>query len=276
MGGFGTFKRKWAQQLYDIIFNVSFWTCGTVCALNLIYQKTPYHNFPTDALTAYVHLPAWQSWLTWRRFVKTPGCAELLSKARSNTDRAAKLDLILRVVGWIVLAVQCVMVADVLVGFSMPRTLELAAHGSPHEYHKFESVHALIMWAVIPPVIAAMFSSYVMFGFFAMLHILDILATRDLLARCIEPLAAYYSRDQKADAAGPTASRARESRKAVRATPRAQATPRGQAMFSSTGGDSCSVADASEFGAPWSQMLWTTCRSFSARPRWRTRAGRRG
>lgn len=121
MGGFGTFKSKKAQRLYDIIFNVSFWTCGSVCALNLIYQKMPYHNLPTDMLTAYVHLPAWQSWLIWRRFVKTQGCAELLAKAQSNQDRAKKLNTILRFGGWLVLLVQCVMVPSPRFAFGRTR-----------------------------------------------------------------------------------------------------------------------------------------------------------
>lgn len=62
----------------------------------------------------------------------------------------------------------------------MPQTLVFEQKGF-HEFHKFASVHALIMWVVIPPVVAAMFASYVMFAFVALLHILDIMATEERL-----------------------------------------------------------------------------------------------
>lgn len=70
----------------------------------------PYHNFPTDMLTAYVHLPAWQSWYVWRKFVKTHACEDLLSRALSNRERQDKMNLVLRVGGWLVLLIQCAMV----------------------------------------------------------------------------------------------------------------------------------------------------------------------
>lgn len=242
-GGFGTFEGKRAQQLYDIVFNLSFWTCGTLCLLNLIYRKTPYHNFPTDALTAYVHFPAWQSWIVWRRFVKSSACAELLSNAQAKQDRQSKFNAILRYGGWVVLAVQCAMVVDVLLGFSLPRTLDIARDGDGHDYSSFADVHALMMWVVIPPVIAAMFASYVMFGFIALLHLLDILATNDLLSKCIEPLAGYYDDPEKiAVAPAPDPALRRASRQSVFQTPRAS----DRAVC--TGAESSSVEGSSEFG----------------------------
>jgi len=238
LGGFGTFKSKWAQRAYDIIFNISFWSCGALCALNLVYKEKPYHNFPTDALTAYVHFPAWQSWLVWHRFVKTNGCDELLSKAQSNKERQGKLNLLLQVGGWLVLLVQCAMVTDVLMGFSLPRTLDLAGEHEAHEFKNFMSMHAMAMWLVIPPVISAMFSSYVMFGFIACLHLLDILATKDLLAKCIEPLAGYYEDPQKADAVSE-----KPKKRGSRKLEHQHMTPRTREKETTS-----SVADSSEFG----------------------------
>lgn len=119
-----------------------------------------------------------------RRTPELPHPYMLLSLGHSRIG--SMLEALSEVVIWVEHRAACreassgaAQVADVLVGFSLPRTLELESKGSLHEYHEFKSIHALIMWAVIPPVIAGMFSSYVMFGFIAMLHILDILATRD-------------------------------------------------------------------------------------------------
>lgn len=75
-GGLAQFKSKRAQQIYNILFNFSFWLCGAMCAVNLLYKDMPYHVFPTDVLTAYVHLPACQSWVVWRRFVSSSGCED--------------------------------------------------------------------------------------------------------------------------------------------------------------------------------------------------------
>lgn len=50
------------------------------------------------------------------------------------------------------------------------------------------------MWIITPPLIAVMFTCYVMFAFTATLHLLDILAIRETLAQCVVPLAGYYDR----------------------------------------------------------------------------------
>ena len=41
------------------------------------------------------------------------------------------------------------------------------------------------MWAIIPPVIAAMFASYSMFAFIAGLHWLDIRSVKKTLEECL-------------------------------------------------------------------------------------------
>lgn len=84
--------------------------------------------------------------LPWRR----PLGEELLSKARSSSDGQWAFDWALRIGGHIVLCLQLLMVADVLMGFSLPGTLHMA-HGR-EEPDAFASVHALAMWIAIPPV----------------------------------------------------------------------------------------------------------------------------
>jgi len=121
--------------------------------------------------------------------------------------------------------------------------LDIARDGDGHDYSSFADVHALMMWVVIPPVIAAMFASYVMFGFIALLHLLDILATNDLLSKCIEPLAGYYDDPEKiAVAPAPDPALRRASRQSVFQTPRAS----DRAVC--TGAESSSVEGSSEFG----------------------------
>lgn len=192
MGGFAQFRGKRAQRAYDVIFSSSFWFCATLCTANLFLHRTPYHLQATDLITAYVHVPAWQSWLVWRRFVRSRGCEELLAKAQANDEQRAVLDAALRVGGRLVLLLQCIMVADVLVGWALPGILEDPHAMSGEMLPSYTFVHSVAMWLFVPPVVAAMMGSYVMFGFTALLHWLDIQATRDLLSECVGPLAGFY------------------------------------------------------------------------------------
>lgn len=187
LGGFTQFNNRCVNALYTIVFNVSFWTCGILCAANLAYQAVPYHIVSTDALTAYVHFPAWQSWLTWRYFVKSKKCDELLTKVYSQPHNQYIVAITCRVAGWLVLLVQIVMVSDVLFGFSLPYALgQGLEQGCKLPFLKeFKAIHSYGMWFIIPPVIAAMFGSYSMFAFIAMLHILDIRTVRSVLLECL-------------------------------------------------------------------------------------------
>lgn len=118
-------KGRRTQLVYDIVFNLIFWTCGAFCTMNVYFREAPYHLLPTDFLTSYVHIPAWQSWLVWRRFVRSPSCVELLARVQSSEDGRAKLNLASRLGGWLVLLLQCAMIVDGLLGFSLPGTLHV-------------------------------------------------------------------------------------------------------------------------------------------------------
>lgn len=194
MGGFAQLKDRWTQLVYDIVFNLVFWICGALCTLNLYYREAPYHLLPTDFLTAYVHVPAWQSWVVWRRFVKSSSCTELLARVQSSPEGQANLNVALRVGGWLVLILQCVMIVDGLLAFSVPGTLHVI--NGEAELHSFTALHSIVMWIITPPLFAVMMMCYVMFGFIALLHLLDILAMRDTLAQCVVPLAGFYDRPE--------------------------------------------------------------------------------
>jgi len=184
MGGFAQFACPRKQLVYNIVFNMIFWTCGAFCMLNLYYRDVPYHLLPTDFLTAYVHIPAWQSWLTWRGYVASASCTELLARVQASKERQANMDLALRIGSWLVLVLQVAMIADGLAGFSWP--------GTVHSQQQFGCLHSIVMWVITPPLIAVMFTCYVMFAFIALLHLLDILAMKDLLSQSVGPLAGYY------------------------------------------------------------------------------------
>mmetsp|Transcript_103916 Transcript_103916/g.291007 ORF Transcript_103916/g.291007 Transcript_103916/m.291007 type:complete len:685 (-) Transcript_103916:97-2151(-) len=191
LGGFAEFRSRWVQAVYYAAFNLCFLVCGVACCMNLFFREVPYHILPTDVITAYMHLPAWQSWIAWRRFSLSSGCKELVSKAQASGERRANLDVALRAGGALAMLLQLVAVAAVLTGFALPGVLEAARHPS-RPLHEFAPVHAMLMWAAFPPVAAAMVTSYAMFGFTALLHLLDIFAMKDRLSRCVGPLAGYY------------------------------------------------------------------------------------
>jgi len=87
----------------------------------------------------------------------------------------------------------------VLAAFALPGTLGLGGKpgvdfGNAHAgVERFTSVHAKAMWLVIPPLIAAMFASYTMFAFVAMLHLLDIMNVKKNLEECLRVLGSFYS-----------------------------------------------------------------------------------
>eukprot|EP00405_Crypthecodinium_cohnii_P041048 CAMPEP_0206553830 /NCGR_PEP_ID=MMETSP0325_2-20121206/16844_1 /ASSEMBLY_ACC=CAM_ASM_000347 /TAXON_ID=2866 /ORGANISM="Crypthecodinium cohnii, Strain Seligo" /LENGTH=781 /DNA_ID=CAMNT_0054053839 /DNA_START=66 /DNA_END=2408 /DNA_ORIENTATION=- len=203
IGGFHRFKSPRVDTMYALIFNFSFWLCGTLCAANLVYQCVPFQLLMTDALTAYVHFPAWQSWYCWRAFVKSHGADELLARVMADPERAYTVGVICRVCGWIILIVQTAMVCDVLAGFSLPGTMGyLEVEGAPHMHgghfpdaggDTFAYLHAFLMWVVIPPVIASMFASYSMFAFIALLHFLDARSMYQKLLDTMSMLGSFFN-----------------------------------------------------------------------------------
>jgi len=197
MGGFWQPRAMCLNRIYVIIFNVSFWLCGVLCMINIAYKAMPYHIAATDFLTAYVHLPAWQGWRMWRKYVMSHECNSLMGRILEREDFDGQIAFLCRVAGWLVLIVQVAMVCIVLVGFSLPNTLgyfpskEVANAHMPGDYKLLESIHAGIMWFVIPPVIASMFASYSMFAFVSVLHFFDIEILKETLADCSKIVARF-------------------------------------------------------------------------------------
>lgn len=195
LGGFSRFKTAWVDHLYVLVFNVSFLVCGILCTSNLVCQMVPYHVLSTDALTAYVHLPAWQSWRRWRIFVASQACEELLAAAMEVPSNRMWIEKSCYYSGILVMMLQALMVAVVLCGFSLP--YDIPGEGMEHhnEVHvcltQFAAVHSHAMWAIIPPVIAAMFCSYSMFAFVALLHLLDIHALKTNIRECANVVARF-------------------------------------------------------------------------------------
>ena len=72
LGGMHEFKGRWASRAYLSTWLVMLAICGAACWANLAYMEVPSHNTPTDFLTAYVHIPAIQGWLFWRRQKSDP------------------------------------------------------------------------------------------------------------------------------------------------------------------------------------------------------------
>ena len=88
------------------LFNLSFWSCGLLCMSNLFVRSNPYHIFATDLLTAYVHLQAWQGWLTFRIFVNSEACDNILNSVMTNEDTAAIVRKVLPIAGVVILLLQ--------------------------------------------------------------------------------------------------------------------------------------------------------------------------
>jgi len=204
LGGFQRFRSPWMEKIYKYVFAGSFWACAIVCTTNLVYQGMPFHHFVSDAVTAYVHLPAWQAWSMWRDFVKSPVCDELLYMAIRDEQQAIKLARLCRVGGWLVLFVQIVMCIDVFVALSMPWTLamtdmpglpQIAEVGnfSQDGLAIFTAIHALVMWVVIIPVVASLFASYWMFAFVAILHTFDVTRLGMQLVQCMARVSNFFN-----------------------------------------------------------------------------------
>lgn len=207
LGGFSHFKRTWVDWIYVFVFNLSFFFCGVLCTANLVYQSVPYHVISTDALTAYVHLPAWQSWRRWRIFVSSQECEELLTAVTEHPGNSDWIYFVCHFGGMLIMMLQMVMVGVVLGGFSLPYDalagdvqLQHWHLGKQHIYqNQFTALHSRAMWIVIPPVITSMFCSYTMFAFVALLHLLHIRALRDNITECANIVARFQMKqDPKA------------------------------------------------------------------------------
>lgn len=109
------------------------------------------------------------------------------------------------------LFLQMFMVGVVLVGFSLPYALQEGwsvpftiprghvsgnSHGKDDWLHGFTMTHAEAMWLIIPPVIAAMFCTYSMFAFIALLHLLDIMVLKQHIAECAEVVGRFYNNNK--------------------------------------------------------------------------------
>ena len=147
------------ERAYEITWLLVLSSCGAVCWANLRYQHVPSHNVPTDLLTAYVHIPAIQGWLFWRRRAYCPQFQSVVDTLRfaSAEDRA----LFAFRVKWIsraVLATCCFMTVLVLCAYSLPIRLEHDRERDPGAKHgedvsSFMWWHEMIMWAAILPVV---------------------------------------------------------------------------------------------------------------------------
>lgn len=71
LGGMWNFKRPFTQFVYELVFVLSFVSCGIGCIANCYYQEPPFHNLPSDFLTAYIHVPITHAWLFWRHFLRS-------------------------------------------------------------------------------------------------------------------------------------------------------------------------------------------------------------
>ena len=183
-GGLHSFKRPWQNYLYVTVWLLALTTCGSVCWMNLWYQKLPSHNFPTDLLTAYVHIPALQGWYFWRsrlRNVKFQSVVDSLSLATSKDK--ARFAFQVRWICRAVLASCIAFTALVLCAYKLPVRLENSRQ--VEDSYDFSSSfmwwHEYLMLAFIPPVVFSLLTSYSMFIFFCMLHHLDFLSTRKKL-----------------------------------------------------------------------------------------------
>ena len=71
------------ERVYAVLWFTVFASCCTVCFINLWERTVPYHNFVTDLLTAYVHLPVAQAYFLFRRKMHD---ARFLSVLQSIND----------------------------------------------------------------------------------------------------------------------------------------------------------------------------------------------
>mmetsp|Transcript_29513 Transcript_29513/g.75084 ORF Transcript_29513/g.75084 Transcript_29513/m.75084 type:complete len:744 (-) Transcript_29513:78-2309(-) len=203
LAGFQHLRNPRANFIYVLIFNLSFWFCGLLCATNLVYQCVPFQIMSVDFLTAAVHLPGWQGWLRWREYVNSPACNDLLAQIKGRPERYQFMGWCVKAAGWVIMTLQLTMVGIVLCGFSLPLTLNLGQENmSMPSAPMFTLVHAWVMWFIIPPVIASIFASYSMFAFVALLHMLDVEKVEETVSECANILARFYAkvRDDSSEA----------------------------------------------------------------------------
>ena len=182
-GSFAVAKAGDAAPAAKVTFLVSFLACGTTCALNLYFFQSPAHNYPTDFLTAYVHVPALQGYLFWKRKTSDPRFLELVSALeKANPAHAVKTRRHIRIICTLANVALVGMSIIVLCGYSVPAQLAAAAAAERDHvpaHHSFMYWHAVVMWPVIPPVISCYFSTCALLIFFSALAGLEAKACRE-------------------------------------------------------------------------------------------------
>ena len=66
-GGVYFFNSRPKNVVYVTCWVSSFMVCAGLCFMNVVVCAAPYHNVPSDLLTAYVHVPVFIAWRLWRR-----------------------------------------------------------------------------------------------------------------------------------------------------------------------------------------------------------------
>ena len=197
MGGQASFATPWIDKVYTSVWAACFVLCGSLCAINLIYREVPYMHMPNDFLIAYVHIPAFQSFLFWRNFNRKQHTIDMMARCHELDFFASPKYATHRLAAsWVVCTAMAGLSAIVLCAFALPATqvsagLMSISNTTLHRYRMagggaFVSLHAYAMWFVVPPVICCLLAHFVMFILLCETHRQDFNAASQVLLAKLE------------------------------------------------------------------------------------------
>ena len=130
-GGMYDFPEDIHDRIYATIWSVCFFACAAACCANLTYKSEPYHNLPSDLMTAYIHVPVFLAWRFWRRMLADSHFIRVVDPVRSlREEQQATLRSVLRIFVLVVFLLMITVSLLVLSAYAVPATLQCHAQGN--------------------------------------------------------------------------------------------------------------------------------------------------
>lgn len=205
LGGYHNFGkgggrlRALGKKVYKPAFLVCFFACFSVCFGNLVFRAAPFHNYPSDLLTAYIHLPVVLAWRYFRRSFQSEHCAKLMGVfTQVHPAEFSTIFKAIRVLSRASLLLMVALSSVVLIAFAWPAMNATASSpalgpGERVTMHSLSTVfawwHALVMWPSIPPVVCVTLASYAVMCLYGVAHTTDM----KLLGRDIGQIVSRYA-----------------------------------------------------------------------------------
>jgi hypothetical protein len=173
LGGMYDFPSQRIDRMYALVWSISFSICFITCSLNVFMQQEPFHNVPSDFMTAYIHVPVFYAWRFWRCSLEDAHFLRIVDPIQSLHPHLAIL--LRRFLRWyvkIVFILMLIFSALVLCAYAVP-ALPRCREQPDEQRNAFACFHALSMMFVIPPVICVTLMVYSFVALVFAVHIVD-------------------------------------------------------------------------------------------------------